>query len=181
MANSLERDGLRQTLLPKTRYMKMTVIYQPIPYRSSPGSPRTAPSAAHQGSGGKYVSDAINNNKIRARNNITIGAWNVRTLREPGKLELLVHEMDRYHWHILGLCEARWKNIGETSTHEGHKVYYSGKTDKHEQGLGFLVNKEIANTVMSCRPVSSQIITIRLKATPFQHHHHPGIRPNIKS
>ena len=166
MANSLERDGLRQANLPKTRYMKMTAIYQSMPDRSSPGLPRTAPAAAHQGGGGKFVTDETTN-KIRARNNISIGTWNVRTLREPGKLEILAHEMDRYHWHILGLCEVRWKNIGETLTHEGHKLYFSGKKDKHEQGVGFLINKEIVNTVMGCRPVSSRLISIRLRANPF--------------
>ena len=39
--------------------------------------------------------------------------------------------MDRYKWNILGLCEMRWKNFGETTTEEGHKVFFSGKEDKH--------------------------------------------------
>ena len=58
------------------------------------------------------------------------------------------------------------ESFGETSTEEGHKVYFSGK-DKHEHGVGFLVHKDIMNTVMGCRPISSRIITIRLNATPF--------------
>ena len=75
--------------------------------------------------------------------------------------------MDRYRWNILGLCEMRWKNVGETTTEEGHKVFFSGKEDKHEHGVGFLVHKDIVNTVMGCRPVSSRLITIRLRAVPF--------------
>ena len=51
--------------------------------------------------------------------------------------------MDRYRWNILGLCEMRWKNFGETTTEEGHKVFFSGKEDKHEHGVGFLVHKDI--------------------------------------
>ena len=77
------------------------------------------------------------------------------------------HEMERYRWNLLGFAEMRWKSFGETSTEEGHKVYFSGKKDKHEQGVGFLVHKDIVNTVMGCRPISSRLITIRLKATPF--------------
>ena len=77
------------------------------------------------------------------------------------------HEMDRYRWNIFGLCEMRWKNFGETATEEGHKVFFSGKEDKHENGVGFLVHKDIVNTVMRCRPVSSRLITIRLRAVPF--------------
>ena len=41
----------------------------------------------------------------------------------------------------------RWKNFGKTTTEEGHKVFFSGKEDKHEHGIGFLVLKDIVNTV----------------------------------
>ena len=37
----------------------------------------------------------------------------------------------------------------------------------HEHGVEFLVHKDIVNTVMGCRPVSSRLITIRLRAIPF--------------
>ena len=61
----------------------------------------------------------------------------------------------------------RWKNFGKTTTEEGHKVFFSGKEDKHEHGVGFLVHKDIVNTVMGCRPVSSRLITIRMRSVPF--------------
>ena len=59
---------------------------------------------------------------------------------------------------FFGLCEIRWENFGETTTEEG-------KEDKHEHG--FLVNKDIVNTVMGCRLISSRLITIRLRAVPL--------------
>ena len=40
---------------------------------------------------------------IRSKENISVGTWNVRTLRPAGKLELLTQAMDRYHWNIVGL------------------------------------------------------------------------------
>ena len=61
----------------------------------------------------------------------------------------------------------RWKNFDETTQEEGHKVFISGEEDKHEHGVGFLVHKDIVNIVMGCRPVSSRLITIRLRAVPF--------------
>ena len=61
----------------------------------------------------------------------------------------------------------RWKKFGETTTEEGHKVFFSGKADKHEHGVGFLVHKDIVNTVMGCRQVSNRLITICLRAVPF--------------
>ena len=69
--------------------------------------------------------------------------------------------------NILGLRKMRWKNFGETTTDEGHKVFFSGKEDKHEHGVGFLVHKDVVNTVMGCRQVSSRLIAIPLRAVPF--------------
>ena len=37
----------------------------------------------------------------------------------------------------------------------------------NEHGVGFLVHKDIVNTVMGCRPVSSRFITIRLRVVHF--------------
>ena len=50
---------------------------------------------------------------------------------------------------------------GEASTKE------AGKEDKHEQGVRFLVYKDIVNSVIGCRPVSSRLITIHPRASPF--------------
>ncbi|KAJ8396775.1 hypothetical protein AAFF_G00013740 [Aldrovandia affinis] len=140
----------------------MKIATLPIPARSSPGSPRTAPTVGHQDGGVKCTTG-----KLRTRENIVVGTWNVRTLTADGKLEELAHEMDQYHWNILGISELRWKSFGETSTDKGHKLYFSGKENKHEHGVGFLVHKDILGTVMGCQPVSSRLITIRLRATPF--------------
>ena len=103
------------------------------------------------------------------KNNITIGTWNVRSLRAAGKVEELTHEMKRYQWNIIGLCEVRWKknNFDETSTPEGHKLFFSGREGRYEHGVGFLIHKDTVNAIMGCRPVSSRLITVRLKASPF--------------
>ena len=63
--------------------------------------------------------------------------------------------------------EVRWKNFGETSTPEGHKLFFSGREDRHELEVGFLMHKDTVNVIMGCRLVSSRLITIRLMASPF--------------
>ena len=144
----------------------MTTNPRSIPDRSSPGSTRTAPPAAHQGlSSEKCATDG--KSRIRARDKTVIGTWNVRTLRTAGRIEQLEHEMTRYNWQVLGLCEVRMKQFGESRTQEGHKFFFSGREDKHQEGIGFLVNKEIVNCVISCQPISSRIMTLRLNATPL--------------
>ena len=104
---------------------------------------------------------------IRGRENIAAGTWNVRILRPAGRLEQLTHAMSRYHWNIVGLCEMRWKNFGEMSTDVGHKVYFSGEEGKHQYGVGFLVQKDVVGAVLGCQPVSSRLVSIRLRAAPF--------------
>ena len=91
----------------------------------------------------------------------------MRSLRAAGKVEVLTQEMKRYRWNILGLCEVRWKDFGETSTPEGHKLFFSGCGDRHEHGVGFLIHKDTVNAIVGCRPVSSRLITIHLKASLF--------------
>ena len=130
--------------------------------RSRSGTTTAFP-VGHQFGNDKYDTGA----KLRGREDITIATRNVRTLRAAGKVEELLHEMDQYRWSILGLCEMRWKKSGEIPTDGVHRVYFSRKEDKHEQGVGFLVHKDIVKSVKGCLPISSRLMTVRLRASPF--------------
>ena len=68
---------------------------------------------------------------------------------------------------MVGLCEMRWKNFGEMSTDDGHKIYFIGEEDRHEYEVEFFVHKGIVGAVLGCRSISSRLISIRLRATPF--------------
>ena len=56
-----------------------------------------------------------------------IGIWNVRTLRETGKLGQAVACMRNYGLSILGMSEVRWRGFGEMTTHDGATFIYSGR------------------------------------------------------
>ena len=120
-----------------TMIMKTSLNH--IPDRSQPGSKMTAPPAVHQDGGVKYATGAPTK-KIRGRNDITIGTWNVRTLRAAGKLKELTHEMERYRWNLLGLAEMRWKSFGETSTEDTRSTSVARRTNTNK-ALGFLFTK----------------------------------------
>ena len=138
--SGMERDGLHYVTLPKTHHTKMTTITQSIPARLSPGT-RTAPSiAGHQDGVEKYVTDGPK--LLCARHNITIGTWNM------GK-----------SWRT-----NTWNDEIPT---EHPKALWSMLEDIHEHGVGFLIHKNTVNAIMGCWPVSSRLITIRLKASPF--------------
>ena len=67
--------------------------------------------------------------------------------------------------NTLGSCSFSRSNLSLVSF--GLLVFFSGKEDKYEHGVGFLVYKNIVNTVMGYRPASGRLITIHLKAVPF--------------
>ena len=101
------------------------------------------------------------------KSEFTIGTWNVRTLKGTEKLNLLTKEMDRLKWNVLGISELRWKGVGEITSEEGHKIWYAGERNKHELGVGILVNKNTVAAVSEYKPISSRIISVRIMAKPF--------------
>jgi len=61
------------------------------------------------------------------RRNISykIGAWNVRTLNQRGKLENLKTEIQKNEVSVLGVSEVQWKGQGEIRSGD-YAVYYLG-------------------------------------------------------
>ena len=142
---------------PKKRYM---------PDRSWPGSPTTAlPTDCLRGGSDKCATGAKPKLKLPTLG-LTIGTWNVRTLNQTGRVHELTHELKRYKWDIIGLAEVRWTGFGETNTEDGHKIWYSGEEMLHQHGVGFIVRKEIVPSIISCTPVSSRLISIRVSSKP---------------
>ena len=138
--NSLERDGLHQAELCHRHTMMMNTKNTLIPDRSQPGITMTAPTVRHRDLGDKYATGVPKIKKIRGRENIAIGTWNVRTLRPAGKLEQLTHAINRYHWNIVGLCEMRWKNFGEISTTDTRFISVEKRANM-SMGLDFLCTR----------------------------------------
>ncbi|CAF4568230.1 unnamed protein product, partial [Rotaria sp. Silwood2] len=122
------------------------------PYRLGrrPGQQGPRPLSGDQGRVEKLVTGKASNtknsntnntvastNEIRLRKEIlTIGTWNVRTLWEAGKLDLLRHELKRFRYDIIGVSETRWTGKGETATGD---FIWSGEENIHANGVGFLL------------------------------------------
>ena len=70
-----------------------------------------APTVRHRDVGDKYATGVPKIKKIRGRENIAVGTWNVRTLRPAGKLEQLTHAMSRYHWNIVSSARCAGKTL----------------------------------------------------------------------
>jgi hypothetical protein len=71
------------------------------------------------------------------------GFWNIRSLREPGKLKQVAKEMERYKLNILGLYVIRWKEFGTLTLQNGLTLLYSGVPTgcTHTSGVGILLAK----------------------------------------
>lgn len=147
----------------------MTTKTNLIPDRSGPGSTTAAlPSDPSRGGSGKFATGEENLDRQNvAKVEMVIATWNVRTLRESGKVDVLVQEMNQLEWNILGISEMRWKGIGEGTTEDGHKIWFSGGERNHERGVGFLVNKNSKNSVLEYTPVSDRIAAIRVAGKPL--------------
>ena len=59
----------------------------------------------------------------------------------------LTRELNHYKWDI-SLEEIRRKNSGELITDEGHKIVYSGKQKLHQQGVTFIMRKEMISVIL---------------------------------
>ena len=69
---------------------------------------------------------------------LRISAWNVRTLYQKGKLNNVVHEIERIKIDILGIAEVRWTQKGIFQKDEHTVIYSSG--DTHKRGVGLILN-----------------------------------------
>jgi hypothetical protein len=68
----------------------------------------------------------VRGNPVGMKWKMRIGFWNVRTLREYGKLKQVEKEMTNYKLDIMGLSEIRWKDNGEITTQDGNSLIFSG-------------------------------------------------------
>ena len=96
---------------------------------------------------------------------LSLGTLNVRTLAKPGKRELVLNEMNRYRWDIVGLSETHLPSTGIERIND-ITLITSGRSDGvHRQGVGFLLSKRAKQSLLAVHPVSERIITIRLKGS----------------
>ena len=99
-----------------------------------------------------------------AKDELTVGTWNVRTLWAAGHLELLKEEMKSYRCDILGLSEVRWTGSGEIN---GCEVIWSGDETEHQRGVGFLLSSRARMALLGYKPINSRMIVARFSGQPF--------------
>ncbi|XP_022161478.1 uncharacterized protein LOC111027411 [Myzus persicae] len=91
-----------------------------------------------------------------------IGTWNVRTLYKAGALNTLINTIDRYKANIVALQETRWQGEGCIATCNMTLFYGGVTTNRHENGVGFLVHNSLIPWVKQFKAINDRICYIRI-------------------
>ena len=103
---------------------------------------------------------------LKTRNRLLrIGTWNVRTLYQAGKLDNALKEMDNMKLDLLGISECKWIESG-TFVKDDHIIIFSGGKE-HKNGVGIIMRKEIARSLIGYWAISERVIMIKLQRKPF--------------
>ena len=100
----------------------------------------------------------------REPTSLSLGTWNVRTMRTDGHWDILLEEVKRFGLDILGLSETHLTGP-ETLLEKGEfTVLLSSRRDNIcREGVGILVSRRILQCLVSYEAISPRIITAKLK------------------
>ena len=99
---------------------------------------------------------------FNAKSITRVATWNVRTLYQCGRLSQALKQMRDYRIDILGVSETRWTGQGRF-TSEDFTVLHSGREELHYQGVGIIMHKNSAKSLIGWKPVNERIITARFQ------------------
>ena len=64
-----------------------------------------------------------------------------------GKLEVVKKEIARVNIDVLGISELRWMGMVEFNS-DDHYIYYCGQESLRRNGVIFIVQERVQNTVL---------------------------------
>ena len=83
-----------------------------------------------------------------------------------GKLEVVKEEMAGVNIDILGISELKWTGMGEFNS-DDHYIYYYGQEWLRRNGVVFIVNKRVQNSVLVCNLKNDRMISAHFQGKPF--------------
>lgn len=99
---------------------------------------------------------------LTATDIMTVGCWNVRTLYSAGALQILIQELGRLKWDIIGIAETHWTGIDDKRL-MNYRILSSGREDVHRSGVGLILSSAAERALIGSKPVSDRIITARFR------------------
>ena len=89
-----------------------------------------------------------------------------RAYNESARLECITREASRLKLDVLELSEVRWKNSGRCTTDE-HLIIYSGHKTEHKHGVGVLLSKQVAKSMIGFHALSDRILIVKIASKAF--------------
>jgi exonuclease III len=108
--------------------------------------------------------DARRDVLLSPKRRVTVGCWNVRTLVEPAALGLLIHELERFRWDVIGLAETHWKGVDDRQ-HKGYRIISTGRDDYHMSGVALIISTEAQKSMLSYDFNGDRIVMARFQTT----------------
>jgi hypothetical protein len=104
------------------------------------------------------------------KTNIKTATWNVRTMQQCGKPELVAAALQHYKVDVACLQEVRFPASGSFSvlaagTDEVFKVYHSG-SENGQYGVAVAVSSRLSSAVTDFKVISDRICYITIRAEP---------------
>src|SRR5271167_45439 len=110
----------------------------------------------------KLEASKVISHRLEQKGVLHIGTYNVRSLLGEDRLLELEEELKQVKWSIIGLAETRRHGESITKLVSGNVLYTIGQ-DKSQAGVGFLVHKDIAKSVMEFKGASERTAMLIVK------------------
>ena len=109
---------------------------------------------------------AMNKNKfINPKRKVKCGLWNVRTMKQEGKMEQLLDVFNRYSLDLCALTETKLTGVGKSTLEGGKLLLQAGRQDGyHYQGVALLMSKDASHALEEWEPFNERILMARLKS-----------------
>ena len=80
--------------------------------------------------------------EVKSREQYCIGTWNVRSMNQAGKLEVIRQETASVNVDMLGISELKWTGMGEFNS-DDPCIYYCEQESLRRNGVAIIVHKRV--------------------------------------
>ena len=115
------------------------------------------------GRGDTDRSDVKRSSLLTQKRIMTVGCWNVRTLLTTGALEVLLNELEKFRWDVMGISETHWTGVDDFRL-KGCRIISSGQERTHRSGVALILGPLAQAAFIGCNPVNDRILTARFQA-----------------
>ena len=165
-----KKTSVTKTL--KKRRNDNPVLRRDRPAGAADESPNVAPSPDAledtMNPGGQSRKEASRRTPVLSTRTTTkIGAWNVQTMYETGKLHAVEGEFEKYGLAILGISEARWNGKGKRRLRNGKLLLYCGREEgeTHQSGVALMLSRQASNSLIDWEGHGDRILRASFRSS----------------